>query len=381
MARDVSVFLTYAFRPRQQAYSRSEIVTAIERACSTARSDLQPAWPDIRFNVTAELSEYGGFLNQEIMHRLQQADICIVEVSDNNPNVFYELGVIHALGKPAVLLKSERNEEDFRVPSDVVGVLLLKYETVSDIQGRLAEYIVRATRQVFSMQSSTALARCHAFWGAFGSRGSSVALVGPRSSSRTTFSSLKSRNFIHLDRLGDKDALVELSILMARLYPELSIVRYISDELPRDGYEQNLILVGGPGGPGTMGNVLVQTVQERLGIAVRYSDDCERLYTPDGTEWSAEFAGKLVRRDHGVFAKASNPFNSEKKVVLVHGIHTFGVLGAARCFSDHPAAEPNRQLIIDKLGEDPSFWTYFSVDVVGGVPMVPKVEADRVFRL
>ncbi len=76
---------------------------------------------------------------------------------------------------------------------------------------------------------------------------------------------------------------------MSRLFPSVPLVRYISDELPRDAYDHNLIVVGGPGVPGSQGNRLVSTLQRRLGIGVGYSTDAMRLVMPDGQEFAGEF--------------------------------------------------------------------------------------------
>lgn len=379
----LSVFLSYAFRPKQQAYSQSEILSLVERACGTASADLARDLPGLSFSVTAELTEYGGHLNEEILSRLASADICIVDISDNNPNVFYELGALHILGRRPILLKSKKEEYDFPVPSDIQGTTLLKYDEISDIQGRLAVALVSSTRALVRSGQERPLELCREFWGDRNEAQSSHVLVAPRSSIRTVFSEVNSPNFIYLDRLGDKDAVVELSVLLARLYPKMPIVRYVSDELPRDAYEADLVVIGGPGSPSAEGasNVLVSPLHTKIGIKVSYSEDCERLIVEGvGAFEAVESDGGLVR-DYGFFAKSRNPYNPARSVVLVHGIHTYGVLGAARCFSDHPAALENVSTVLDRLGPDPSFWAYFEVDILGGAAMVPRIQPERIFRI
>ncbi len=169
---------------------------------------------------------------------------------------------------------------------------------------------------------------------------------------------------------------------MSRLFPSVPMVRYISDELPRDAYDHNLIVVGGPGIPGSQGNRLVATLQRRLGIGVGYSTDAKRLVMPDGQEFAGEFddAGRCTL-DHGFFAKARNPFNPAAHVFLLHGIYTMGVLGAARLLSDHPAAQDNVRVVVDEIGAATSFWTVSAVHVVNGVPMVPELRTADVVRM
>jgi hypothetical protein len=376
----LSVFLSYAFRPKQNAYNRAEILSLIESSCSIAQADIRRERPSVSFSVRAELTEFGGSLNAELVTRLRGADICIVDISDNNPNVFYELGVLHALNKPSIVLKSAKSESEFPVPADLAGMLLLKYEALHEIQGRLAAALYSVSQRLFAGASTSALSLCNSFWGER-PKGTSHILVAPRSSSETEFADLNSPNFIYLDRLGDKDAVVELSVLLARIYPELSLVRYVSNELPRDAYEGNLVLIGGPGSlvAGGASNVMVYPMHSKLGIPLTYSEDCEAMVA-FGEEMRAEHSGTFLTRDYGFFAKAPNPYNPDSTVVIVHGIHTLGVLGAARCFSDHPLAVENVAKVLKTVGQQ-GFWTYFPVDIVNGAAMVPTVEAAHVYPL
>jgi predicted nucleotide-binding protein len=53
-----------------------------------------------------------------------QAGIVIAELSTPNPNVFYELGLVHALGKDTVILK----EKAVKLPADFLGTLYVEYD-------------------------------------------------------------------------------------------------------------------------------------------------------------------------------------------------------------------------------------------------------------
>ena len=48
-------------------------------------------------------------LLQKIADFISQADVVVADCSGRNPNVFYELGLAHALEKPVVLITSESN--------------------------------------------------------------------------------------------------------------------------------------------------------------------------------------------------------------------------------------------------------------------------------
>jgi hypothetical protein len=61
------------------------------------------------------ISEPGSILHQQILRRLRDADLVIADLTDHNPNVFYELAMRHFIGKPVVSLI----EEGQRIPFDV----------------------------------------------------------------------------------------------------------------------------------------------------------------------------------------------------------------------------------------------------------------------
>jgi len=61
---------------------------------------------------------------QDIWHSLRKARLVVAELSGRNPNVMYEIGLAHAIGKPIVLLT--RNEED--VPFDLRALRYVYYD-------------------------------------------------------------------------------------------------------------------------------------------------------------------------------------------------------------------------------------------------------------
>ena len=56
----------------------------------------------------------------------------VAELTSRNPNVFYELGLAHALGKPVVLVSS--NEQD--VPFDLNHIRVIYYDTSDPFWGQ-----------------------------------------------------------------------------------------------------------------------------------------------------------------------------------------------------------------------------------------------------
>ena len=61
---------------------------------------------------------------EKIADFIRQADVVIADCSGRNPNVFYELGLAHALEKPVVLLTNDAVEE---APTDIRAFEFISY--------------------------------------------------------------------------------------------------------------------------------------------------------------------------------------------------------------------------------------------------------------
>lgn len=61
-------------------------------------------------------------ITQEVVERIQRSDLCIVDLTDINPNVMYESGRRHENGKPCILIS-----RDAKLPFDVVTHPVIKY--------------------------------------------------------------------------------------------------------------------------------------------------------------------------------------------------------------------------------------------------------------
>lgn len=68
-------------------------------------------------------------LMEEVEKMIREADACLADISDANPNVWFELGFAIAAGKPVVLVCHER--PDRRFPFDVQHRAIISYKTES----------------------------------------------------------------------------------------------------------------------------------------------------------------------------------------------------------------------------------------------------------
>ncbi len=93
-----------------------------------------------------------GFIVEQIRVAIQQARLCIADVTGNNANVLYEIGLAQAMKKPLILLA----ERESTVPFDVAQERVIFYDEQLDqasdalknaISVALAGSLVRATQQ------------------------------------------------------------------------------------------------------------------------------------------------------------------------------------------------------------------------------------------
>jgi len=73
-----------------------------------------------------------GDLTQTIWSALMRVGLVVADVSVPNPNVFYEIGLTHALGKDCFILK----QENARVPADFGGSHYYEYDLADLDAGR-----------------------------------------------------------------------------------------------------------------------------------------------------------------------------------------------------------------------------------------------------
>jgi hypothetical protein len=88
---------------------------------------------------------------------LSDCDVVIAACTGNNPNVFYELGIAHALGKDVILITQDSIRD---MPSDVRHFEFIKYDLGSDqpffshLDAAIREIITERYIRVFNQAMS-----------------------------------------------------------------------------------------------------------------------------------------------------------------------------------------------------------------------------------
>lgn len=105
-----SCFIMMPFGGQFDSYYRQVLCPAVEA------SGMQPVRADEIFSSRA--------LMDDVSRAIEGAGICLADVSGRNPNVAYELGMAHALGKPVIMLTQDVED----VPFDYKHLRILTYD-------------------------------------------------------------------------------------------------------------------------------------------------------------------------------------------------------------------------------------------------------------
>jgi pentatricopeptide repeat protein len=85
---------------------------------------IEPALEPFGFDVVrADKIPGAGVITNEIISLLQSAELCIIDLSELNPNVFYECGRRHETARPYIQLSSKED-----LPFDLAGIRTIHYD-------------------------------------------------------------------------------------------------------------------------------------------------------------------------------------------------------------------------------------------------------------
>jgi nucleoside 2-deoxyribosyltransferase len=85
-------------------------------------------------------------LAEDIFNSILNADLVIADLTGANPNVFYELGLAHALDKTVIQLVGDEG----KIPFDVAGIRTIKYDLAH--LGELKRNLTVALREALAAE-------------------------------------------------------------------------------------------------------------------------------------------------------------------------------------------------------------------------------------
>jgi transcriptional regulator with XRE-family HTH domain len=188
-------------------------------------------------------------------------------------------------------------------------------------------------------------------------------------------------NYTQLQSFADLDALIELHGHVRAENPGMGIFFKASPRVDPDDLTGHVVLLGG-----IIWNEITQRLSEMTSLPVRQVTDPKfttgdifeadlgenkRLFMP---EWNDQ-SQKVLKEDVGLLARAPNPLNSNRSLIICNGIHSRGVLGAVRSLTDAKLRDSNERYISQNFGDFDSYAILMRVPVIGAQAMTPDFNA------
>ena len=374
--RKIKIFVGYKI---DSEYHSSK---SLKNAIGTVKSLIEDS---IDVNLEIQYGEFspGRFLFNEVFKAIIECEVAVFDISENTPNVLIEVGLAHGNNKHVILLKNALSEEKFKVPSDINAFIYVPYrnnktlsqiDTCKELANAIISYLKEIPKPMLYFKS---------LWGF--SETDQVYIVCPELEEPEKRQFAEPQEFLYLGKYGDIDSLIVVSSTLNKIYPHLNIKFCTSEEfksIPGNPYAANLILIGGPDynkiTEAFMDSSSFEFIEDKQG-------DTVLRYKKTGQNFKSRFREQEKIEeviDFGFFLKMQNPNNPDKKVILINGIHTYGVYGTAKCFSwfdEHEIdiAKNNCKIVVDSMGNDPNFTIIVKVKSVNkkiGIPIIRKEE-------
>ena len=379
--RSINIFVSHPFEPKNSVYDIEKFRTNIKLLISQAENIVRKEYQDFDIETTFVFNDLFDGLPQQIESKIRNSHLGIVDITENRPNIFFEYGLMYGLNIPVLLIKTKESMVTFPIPADIKDRLPIVYDNFDNLLDSVVNNLADTFKKIIH-NASLANIYLNKIWFP-NDVGTIYVITSTESEKREQFALPESDNYMLLESLGDKDSLLSIISFLNRNYRSINTPMYAADSY-HGSLEDNIVVIGGPGEEEGDSNHICKIFTDKMQVKVSYSEDCEKLIYK-GQEYTATKQGNKTIRDYGYFARFPNPFNPKSSVVLVHGIHTFGVLGAAKGFSDHPSAQGNIRKVMKKLNLDDikqaSFECFFPVDVLQQSVVCPDIDEEYILTL
>lgn len=152
---ELRVFVGFQFKSPH--IKRTEFEHAVVEAVQVAGADLDSdSARHATLTCDSLVLDSGRPLNQQIQSHIDQADICVFELSDGNGNVLFELGYALGRNKPCIYLMNEDVPVD-QVPSDLAGLYQVRYRR-DTLRAKLQFQVFRRAERLLESRSAESAA-------------------------------------------------------------------------------------------------------------------------------------------------------------------------------------------------------------------------------
>jgi hypothetical protein len=133
-----------AFEVQPRYTPRMVFFSGSGKSAQFIRNMLRQILPEHLTIVTSAEQQPSSKIGSDVRSLIERADYVVLDVGDESPNIFFEMGIVQALKKKLVLLVPR--QQTLKLPLDVGGVLYLPYDDKENFPGlkeSLSNYIER----------------------------------------------------------------------------------------------------------------------------------------------------------------------------------------------------------------------------------------------
>ncbi len=128
--------------PQRQTQFKSDVFMVMpfrEQFDGVYNNIVRPLMTSLNLTIKRgdDFSSVKGSIMQEVWSALNACRLVIAETTEVNANVYYELGIAHTLGKPAILLTQNKDVQD--IPFDIRHLRFIVYENTIEGGEKLAK--------------------------------------------------------------------------------------------------------------------------------------------------------------------------------------------------------------------------------------------------
>jgi hypothetical protein len=164
-------------------------------------------------------------------------------------------------------------------------------------------------------------------------------------------------------------ALAEIRGLLSS-FKNTSFLPYSCKNFPPNLNNTNIIVFGGP----LSNNITKRIMADKNETYLKFKDH-SIINTITNEIFEPEIQDDRVIKDFGIIIKTNNPFNKDKKCIVIAGCYDYGTYLASRVL-----VTPDNVKKILKSVKDDDFEIIVSGEILNGVPQNPEIEAEKIIN-
>ena len=122
--------------PFNKKYAKS--YTLIKEICEAAKYECRRSDEEFVPNMQ---------ILPQIVKMILESEIIIAVLNGRNPNVFYEIGIAHSVGKPVLLLSDMSRMEFDDIPFDVQSIYSIQYNNPTELKAELTKRLITISHE------------------------------------------------------------------------------------------------------------------------------------------------------------------------------------------------------------------------------------------